>query len=488
MDEHTTEQHKKTIEKQLWNITNIFRGNMSVEESRDYILVLIFYKFLSERMSQYADSILENENINFRSIDESTDDGQEYLTVIKEESNDYLGYFLKPSELFQSVIHQHYDICEVLNHVFQNIQYSALWANNEDNFNGLLDSTDFSSNRLGGTRLDRNNLVNNVLFQLNKINFSIDKSSDFLGDAYEYLIGQFARSAGKKGGEFYTPPMVSKLLAKLVTKERIPLTSVYDPACGSGSLLLQVVKEIKTFDSEIPQVYGQEKNYSSFNIARMNILLHDIHYKNFDIQHGDTLESPLHFEKRFDAIVSVPPFSSYWQPENSYENDIRFGEIGRYPPKNRADFAFVLHMLHQLDETGTMAVVLPHGVLFRGNAESYIRQFLIEEKNYLDAVIGLPTNLLFGTAIPTCILLFKKHRKNKKDIIFIDASIDVGKNKSQNFLREENISNIIKTVVNRQNIEQYSKVVSLKDIANNDYTLSINLYVKVAQQTTVKKF
>jgi type I restriction enzyme M protein len=220
----------------------------------------------------------------------------------------------------------------------------------------------------------------------------------------------------------------------------------------------------------------------------MNIILHDINYRNVDIQYGDTLEKPQHFDKRFDAIVSVPPFSSSWNPEHSYENDVRFGVIGRYPPKNRADFAFVLHMLHQLNETGTMAVVLPHGVLFRGHAEAGIRQFLIKDKNYLDAVIGLPTNLFFGTTIPTCILLFKKHRKNSDNVIFIDSSVGVGKNKNENFLREDNLNKIISAVINRQNIEQYSNAVSLKEIIKNDYNLNINLYVKVTEQTTVKNF
>jgi len=496
------EQHKKALEKQLWNIANALRGNMSADEFRDYILGFIFYKYLSERMHQYADGILAEEDESsliksFAAIDESTNEGQEYLEAIKEESIDHLGYFLKPSELFHVIAERGNKgefIIEALTEVLNHIEQSTMGTASEDDFNGLFDDIDLTSNKLGKSEKQKNDLITTVLGHLDEIDFCLnDTEIDVLGDAYEYLIGQFASGAGKKAGEFYTPPMVSKLLAKLVTKDKTQLKSVYDPTCGSGSLLLQVSKEIQRKNGGatggIGNYYGQEKNPSTYNLARMNMILHGVHYRSFDIQQDDTLETPHHIDKRFSAVVANPPFSADWSANDGFKSDERFADYGKLAPKSKADFAFVQHMLHQLDDNGTMAVVLPHGVLFRGAAEGHIRKYLIEQKNCLDAVIGLPANIFYGTSIPTCILVLKKQRKdsperdNSDNILFIDASAHCGKATNQNFLREEDLERILEAVEKREQLEpekadKFAYVATRKEIKEeNDFNLNIPRYV-----------
>lgn len=478
----TAEQHKKALEKQLWKIANRLRGNMSPDDFRDYILGFIFYKYLSERMHQYADSILADDGLKFDAIDESTDEGQEYLTAIKEESIDHLGYFLKPSELFHVIAERGNNgdfIIEALTEVLNHIEQSTMGTASEDDFNGLFDDIDLTSNKLGKSEKQKNELITKVLSHLDEIDFCLNESKiDVLGDAYEYLIGEFASGAGKKAGEFYTPPMVSKLLAKLVTKDKTQLKSVYDPTCGSGSLLLQVSKEIHRKGGEVANYYGQEKNPSTYNLARMNMILHGVHYRSFDIQQDDTLETPHHIEKRFEAVVANPPFSAYWSANDGFKSDERFADYGKLAPKGKADFAFVQHMLHQLDDNGTMAVVLPHGVLFRGAAEGHIRKYLIEQKNCLDAVIGLPANIFYGTGIPTCILLLKKQRKTDDNILFIDASAHCGKATNQNFLREEDLERILEAVEKREVIDKLSYVAMQREVSEeNGFNLNIPRYV-----------
>ncbi len=317
-------------------------------------------------------------------------------------------------------------------------------------------------------------MISKVLAHLNKIDFKLgDANSDVLGDAYEYLIGKFASGAGKKAGEFYTPQEVSKVLAKLVTTGKSKLKSVYDPTCGSGSLLLRVAKEV----TEVGKFYGQELNRTTYNLARMNMILHDVHYRMFDIRQEDTLEQPQHINERFEAIVANPPFSAQWSASPLHMSDDRFSQYGKLAPKSTADFAFVQHMVHHLADNGTMAVVVAHGVLFRGGAEAHIRQYLIEDRNYLDAVIGLPANLFYGTSIPTAILVFKKCREQPNDVIFIDASKGYEKIGNQNMLRDDHIDNIIKTYRERIADDKYSFVASLSQIKENDYNLNIPRYV-----------
>ena len=486
------EQHKKVLEKQLWNIANGLRGNMSVDEFRDYILGFIFYKYLSESMNKYADEILSEDGIKYDAIDEKTEEGKAYLEAIKVQSIDRLGYFLKPSELFEVIATRGNNgefIINFLSEVLNHIEQSAMGTASEDNFNGLFDDIDLTSKKLGKSEKAKNELISKVLGKLAEVDFCLEDSEiDVLGDVYEYLLGQFASGASKKASEFYTPPMVSKLLAKLVTKGKIQLKSVYDPTCGSGSLLLQVSKEMSRCGGEVIHYYGQEKNPSTYNLARMNMILHGVHYRRFDIKQGDTLETPHHIDKRFEAVVANPPFSTNWSVNDSFKADERFSDYGKLAPKSKADFAFLQHMLYQLDDNGTMAIVLPHGVLFRGAAEGHIRKYLIEHKNCLDAVIGLPSKLFYGTAIPTCILILKKKRDQEKNIIFIDASVDFGKGRNTNYLRDEDIEKILGSIDKRQDIEHYSKVVPLKDILANNYNLNINQFVKVTQQVVVNSF
>ncbi|OQY18790.1 MAG: type I restriction-modification system subunit M [Desulfobacteraceae bacterium 4572_35.1] len=475
------QQHKKELEKQLWNIANALRGNMSADEFRDYILGFIFYKYLSERMDLYADDLLKEDGIAFDSLDDSTDDGKSYLAAMKTEAIDHLGYFLKPAELFHVLAEKGKNggfILDELSEVLSHIEQSTMGAASEDDFNGLFDDIDLTSNKLGKTPNARNDIIAKVLEHLDAIDFLHSETEiDVLGDAYEYLIGKFASGAGKKAGEFYTPPMVSKLLAKLVTQGKERLRDVYDPTCGSGSLLLRVAKELNA-ENAIGRFYGQEKNPSTYNLARMNMILHGVHYRSFDIQQDDTLEQPQHSDKRFEAIVANPPFSAKWSSNPSFMQDDRFGDYGKLAPASKADFAFVQHMVHHLDEDGIMAVVLPHGVLFRSAAEGHIRRYLIEQKNCLDAVIGLPANVFYGTSIPTCILVLKKQRQQCDNVLFIDASNHFGKATNQNYLREEDLQRILTAVDKRESNDKFAYVASLNEIGEeNDYNLNIARYV-----------
>ena len=477
-----SEDQKKQLEQQLWNIANTLRGKMNADEFRDYILGFIFFKYLAEKMELYANSILEQDGLKFRTIDDTTPEGKEYIEAIREESLDKLGYFLKPNELFSEIAKRGNSdvegvsnfIIEDLQKILINIQQSTMGTESEDDFDNLFEDMDLNSTKLGKTPEARNDIISKVLFHLDQIDFKLENTElDVLGDAYEYLIGQFASGAGKKAGEFYTPQEVSKILAKIVTTGKSKLKSVYDPTCGSGSLLLRVAKEV----SKVSNFYGQEMNRTTYNLARMNMILHDVHYRKFDIKQEDTLEHPQHLDKQFEAIVANPPFSANWSANPLFTSDDRFSQYGKLAPSSKADFAFVQHMIHHLAENGTMALVLPHGALFRGGAEQHIRKYLIEDRNYLDAVIGLPANIFYGTSIPTCIMVYKKCRENPEDVLFIDASQHFDKVKTQNVLREEHIDKIIETYRNRTEEDKYSKRATLAEIATNDYNLNIPRYV-----------
>jgi len=423
-----SEEQKRQLQQQLWNIANTLRGKMDADEFRDYILGFIFYKYLSEKIHFTANKILSDsgEDIDYTNVDENSESGKEIVNAIYEEVVEDLGYFLKPSELFSNIAkkgHQKEEgksnfILPELSKILTNIEQSTLGTNSEDDFEGLFDDLDLTSAKLGRTEDEKNTLISKVLYHLDDIDFNLsDTNADVLGDAYEYLIAQFASGAGKKAGEFYTPQQVSTILARIVTSRKSQLKSVYDPTCGSGSLLLRVAREAKVSD-----FYGQEMNRTTYNLARMNMILHVVNYSNFDIRQEDTLEKPQHLDKTFDAIVANPPFSAKWSANELHLLDERFSQYGKLAPSSKADFAFIQHMIYHLAENGTMAIVLPHGVLFRGAAELHIRKYLIEQKNYLDAVIGLPANIFYGTSIPTCILVFKKCKEDPDHILFIDAS------------------------------------------------------------------
>ena len=355
---------------------------------------------------------------------------------------------------------------------------SSIGGESAQDFENLFDDVDLQSSKLGRKVSDKNKLIGQIIKHLSEIDFELENDeNDILGDAYEYLISQFASDAGKKAGEFYTPQEVSKILAKLVTVGKNRLKSVYDPTCGSGSLLLRVSKEVRVTD-----FYGQELNQTTYNLARMNMILHDVNFNDFDIRQGDSLEEPLFIDERFEAIVANPPFSAKWSSDKKFLDDERFSAAGKLPPKSKADYAFVEHMIYHLDENGTMAIVLPHGVLFRGAAEGTIRKFLVDERNYLDAVIGLPANLFYGTSIPTCVLIFKKCREENDDILFIDASQEFEKVKNQNKLRESDIDKIVNTYINREEIDKYSHRASLEEIKENDFNLNIPRYVDTFEE------
>ena len=392
-----------------------------------------------------------------------------------------MGYFIEPDDLFSNLVKQakanDEDLIQNVERAFKKVGDSAIGQKSSSDFENLFEDVDLQSSKLGKTVLDKNKLIGEIITHLSEIDFELgNDENDILGDAYEYLISQFASDAGKKAGEFYTPQEVSKILAKIVTVDKNRLKSVYDPTCGSGSLLLRVSKE-----SQVVDFYGQELNQTTYNLARMNMILHDVSFNDFDIRQGDSLEYPNFMDMRFEAIVANPPFSAKWSSDKKFLDDERFSAAGKLPPKSKADYAFVEHMIYHLDDNGTMSIVLPHGVLFRGAAEGKIRN-LINDRNYLDAVIGLPANLFYGTSIPTCVLVFKKCREENDDILFIDASQDFEKVKNQNKLRNKDIDKIINTYANRQEIDKYSHRALLEEIRENDFNLNIPRYVDTFEQ------
>lgn len=484
-----TEQQKQKLESKLWAIANELRGKMDADEFRDYILGFIFYKYLSEKQHLFANELLETEDIkDYASITDAED-----LDAIKEESLEKLGYFLTPDEIFSAITKkgnikidaddedaQDNFILEDLQTILNAIETSTMGTDSEEDFNKLFEDIDLGSTKLGRTPSARNTLIAKVLAHLDAIDFQLgDTEADVLGDAYEYLIAQFASGAGKKAGEFYTPQQVSRILAKLVTSGKQQIKNAYDPTCGSGSLLLRIAKE-----ADVGEFFGQELNRTTYNLARMNMILHDVHFSRFDIQQEDTLEDPHHIDLRFEAVVANPPFSAKWKGDDNplNETDDRFAQYGKLAPKTKADFAFVQHMIHQLADNGTAAIVLPHGVLFRGAAEGVIREYIIKEQNYLDAVIGLPPNVFYGTSIPACILVLKKCRVHDDNILFIDASQEYVNQANQNALTDEHVAKIVKTYEERKTIDKYSYAAPLSEIAENDYNLNIPRYVDTFEE------
>jgi len=479
-----TEEQKRLLEKQLWAIANILRGKMNADEYKNYILGFIFYKYLSEKLETYVNKdLLVNEDFEFSEVDEFSQGGKQVLEAVEIACVAHLGFFLKPSELFSHMVkkgkseisNQDNFILENLKKVLITIEQSSRGTKSEEDFQRLFDDVDLTSSKLGVSEQKKNDVIVEVLTELNEIDFKLDDTkSDLLGDAYEYLIGEFASGAGKKGGEFYTPSQVSRLMAQIVSVDKKRIKSAYDPTCGSGSLLLRLREYVEVVD-----YFGQELNPTTYNLARMNMILHGVHFASFNIQHGDTLEEDKHSGLEAEVIVANPPFSANWKSDKNPEHihDERFSQYGRLAPKGAADYAFLTHMLYHLANNGTMAIVLPHGALFRSGAEGHIRKYIIEKQNYLDAVIGLPPNLFFGTSIPATIMIFKKCRKNNEDVLFIDASREFGKSKNQNFLTNENIQKIFETYRDREEVEKYSYKASLEEIAEKEYNLNIPRYV-----------
>lgn len=469
-------QQQSELHARLWSMANDLRGNMDASEFKSYILGLIFYRYLSEKVEiKVAELLKDDAGYDYEKAWGDTEMHDALVTELR----DILGYVIEPRYLFSSILklinRGEYDN-SILSKAIKGLAESTLGTDSQEDFEGLFEDMDLDSSKLGKEMKTRSSLMAKIIVGIANINFkSKDSEIDVLGDAYEYMIGQFAASAGKKAGEFYTPQQVSKILAKIVTIGKADLLSVYDPCCGSGSLLLRVSKETK-----VRKFYGQELTSTTYNLARMNMLLHDVPYQNFSIHNDDTLEKPYFLGETFEAIVSNPPYSAHWSADEKFLEDDRFSAYGRLAPKTKADWAFVLHMLYYLKDTGTLAVVLPHGVLFRGAAEEIIRRTVIE-KNYLDAVIGLPANLFYGTSIPTVILVFKKNRP-QKDIFFIDASKDFQTGKNQNYLRDEDVEKIVNTYIERKDIEKYSHLSSESEIKENEHNLNIPRYVDTFEE------
>ena len=478
-----SEELQQKLRDQLWEVANRLRGNMLASDFMYFTLGFIFYKYLSEKIEKYANNALVDDEITFKELWEMDDaDAVELQEEAKNQCLENIGYFIEPKFLFSSVIEaikRKENILPMLERSLKRIEDSTLGQDSEEDFGGLFSDIDLASPKLGKTADDKNTLVSNVLLALDDIDFGVEASQeiDILGDAYEYMISQFAAGAGKKAGEFYTPQEVSRILAEIVSIGHQRLRNVYDPTCGSGSLLLRAANIGNAVD-----IYGQEKNPTTYNLARMNMLLHGIRFSNFKIENGDTLEWDAFGDTQFDAVVANPPFSAEWSAADKFNNDDRFSKAGRLAPRKTADYAFILHMIYHLNEGGTMACVAPHGVLFRGNAEGVIRRFLIEKKNYVDAIIDLPANIFYGTSIPTCILVFKKCRKEDDNILFIDASKEFEKVKTQNKLREQHIQKIVETYRDRKEIEKYSHLATLKEVEENDYNLNIPRYVDTFEE------
>ena len=475
--DNSIQAHQKELCNKLWAMANALRGNMEAYEFKNYILGMIFYYYLSDKTEKYMVNLLKDDGISY---EEAWAD-PEYKEAVVEEALRDLGYVIEPQFLFRKMVkmveNRSFDI-EFLQKAINSLMESTIGNDSQEDFDGLFSDMQLDSTKLGHTVKDRSSVMAKIISSLDEINFGVeDTKIDVLGNAYEYLIGQFAATAGKKAGEFYTPQEVSRILAEIVTIGHTRLRNVYDPTCGSGSLLLRAASIGKA-----NEIFGQEKNPTTYNLARMNMLLHGIKFSNFRIENGDTLEADAFGDTQFDAVVANPPFSAEWSAADKFNNDDRFSKAGRLAPRKTADYAFILHMIYHLNEGGTMACVAPHGVLFRGNAEGVIRRFLIEKKNYVDAIIGLPANIFYGTSIPTCILVFKKCRKENDNILFIDASKEFEKVKTQNKLREQHIRKIVDTYRERKEIEKYSHLASLEEVAENDYNLNIPRYVDTFEE------
>lgn len=475
-----SEELQQKLRGQLWTVANTLRGNMSAGDFMYFTLGFIFYKYLSEKIELRANEILQYDGVTFKQA--WTGEDEELKEELKAQCIQDLGYFVEPEFLYSTIIaaiDRRENILPALERSLKKIEDSTIGQESEDDFGGLFSDIDLASPKLGKTAEDKNRLISDVLLALDGIDFGLGEAQDIdiLGDAYEYMIGQFASGAGKKAGEFYTPQEVSQILSEIVITGKTRLKNVYDPTCGSGSLLLRTARE-----GNADEIFGQEKNPTTFNLARMNMLLHGVKYNDFDIRNGDTLEDDEFGDQTFDAVVANPPFSAEWSADSKFNNDDRFSKAGVLAPKSKADYAFILHMVHHLNEGGIMACVAPHGVLFRGSAEGKIRQWLIEKKNYIDAIIGLPANIFYGTSIPTCILVMKKCRKEDDNILFIDASKEFEKVKTQNKLRPEHIHKIVDTYRGRVEIDKYSHLATLDEVKENDYNLNIPRYVDTFEE------
>ncbi|MFS9438939.1 type I restriction-modification system subunit M [Streptococcus sobrinus] len=475
----TEEQQRQELHSKIWKIADDVRGAVDGWDFKQYVLGILFYRFISENFQNYIEN--GDPNFDYRSFPE------ERLTPeIKDDAIKTKGYFIMPSQLFSNVVEKantNENLNTDLKAIFDAIEASAVGYASEKDIKGLFDDIDTTSNRLGNTVKERNQRLADVLKGIAELNFGSfeDNKIDLFGDAYEYLISNYASNAGKSGGEFFTPQTVSKLLAKIVMlgkDEKNKVNKIYDPACGSGSLLLQAKKQFTEHIIE-DGFYGQEINMTTYNLARMNMFLHNINYDKFNIERGNTLLDPKHNnDKPFDAIVSNPPYSIKWvgSDDPTLINDDRFAPAGVLAPKSKADFAFIMHSLSYLSSKGRAAIVTFPGIFYRGGAEQKIRKYLVDN-NFVEVVIQLPDNLFFGTSIATCILVLAKN-KTSTDTFFIDAGKEFKKATNNNILTEENIKTILSTFASKENKRYFAESVPYEKIVENDYNLSVSTYVE----------
>lgn len=463
------------LSSKLWAMANDLRGNMEAYEFKNYILGLLFYKELSDRTEKFVAELLQEDNTTF----EAAWKDEEYKEAIVDEMLIKLGYVLEPKYLFPEMLElirkDEFSI-DYFEEAINSIIASTQGQDSEADFDGLFEDMDLKSSKLGKEIKQRSKLIGKVLQTIDSIEVDLgDTDVDVLGTAYVTLIGLFAQTAGKKGGEFYTPTNMSKLVARLATVGLTKVLNVADCACGSGSLLLQVGEYV-----DVAKYYGQELTSSTYNLARMNMILHGIDYKNFSIINVDTLEDDTTFaDEKYTIQVANPPYSTKWSADSKFMEDDRFSPYGKLAPSSKADFAFVQHMVyHMANGDSRIAVLLPHGVLFRGGSEKTIRQYLIKDLNVIDAIIGLPANCFQGTGIPVCCIVLKKERNGNSDnICFIDASREFETGRSQNYITEEQMEKIVSTYTNRVDVDKYCHIASIEELEQNKFNLNIPRYV-----------
>jgi type I restriction enzyme M protein len=473
------DQERSELHRAIWQIANDLRGSVDGWDFKQYVLGMLFYRFISENLTSYINTEERRagkKDFDYASLsDKEAEFGR--TDTVKEK-----GFYILPSELFVNVTknaRNDANLNETLERVFNNIESSAKGAESENDLKGLFDDLDVNSGKLGNTVERRNQRLAKLLEAIGDLRFGdyADNSIDAFGDAYEFLMTMYASNAGKSGGEFFTPQEVSELLAEITTVGKKEVNKVYDPACGSGSLLLKFAKVLGK-ENVRQGFFGQEINLTTYNLCRINMFLHDINYEKFDIAHGDTLTDPKHWDDEpFEAIVSNPPYSIKWEGDANpiLINDPRFSPAGVLAPKSKADLAFTMHMLSWLATNGTAAIVEFPGVLYRGGAEQKIRKYLIDN-NYVDTVIQLPPDLFFGTGIATCVIVLKKSKKDNKTL-FIDASAEFVRGGNKNKLSETNRKKILDAFVAREDAEHFVKLVDNKDIAGNEYHLTVSSYV-----------
>jgi type I restriction enzyme M protein len=483
----TKEQEREELHRTIWQIANDLRGSVDGWDFKSYVLGMLFYRFISENLTDYINKEEQrtgNKNFDYTKIsDKDAEFGR--ADTVKEK-----GFYVLPSELFTNVCKKaknDANLNETLSTVFKNIENSAKGTDSEPDLKGLFDDIDVNSNKLGGTVTKRNETLVKIIESIGGLQLGDyqDNTNDLFGDAYEFLMTMYASNAGKSGGEFFTPQEVSELLAEMTVVGKKQVNKVYDPACGSGSMLLKFAKVLGK-ENVRQGFFGQEVNITTYNLCRINMFLHDINYEKFDIAHGDTLTEPKHWDDEpFDCIVSNPPYSIKWEGDANplLINDPRFSPAGVLAPKSKADLAFTMHMLAWLSTSGTAAIVEFPGVLYRSGAEQKIRKYLIDN-NYVDTVIQLPPDLFFGTTIATCVIVLKKSKKDNATL-FIDASAEFVRGGSKNKLSETNRKRILNAFIVRKDEDHFAKLVSNNDIAENDYNISVSSYVE-QENTTVE--